>query len=83
MAAKTTNVVLRPNQTLKFPAIPAGQIEGLSRVGVHYRIPPPSTRFERAKAAAIQWLREALGIKPAPVKGWCETTLAEAVDESR
>jgi len=70
-----TNFVLRPQEALTF-SVPVGDILGLSKVGVIYRHPPPSTRLGRAATDAVAQLRHVLNLQPAtPFEGWCETPL--------
>lgn len=70
-----SNVVLRPHQFLSF-SVPVRDIQGLSKVGVKYHRPPPSSRLGRTMVEIGDRARALLHLKPATgFEEWCETSL--------
>ncbi len=70
-----SNVVLRPQQFLSF-SVPVRDIRGLSKVGVKYHRPPPSSRLGRTAVEMRDRVRALLHLKPAThFEEWCETSI--------
>ena len=74
-----TNVTLHPHQALTF-SVPMREIHGLSKVGVKYLRPPPSSRLGLATADLRERVRRLLRLQSiTPFEGWCETSLPTPV----